>query len=116
MEEVNHTSVVLTPKVISPKNISQFRPISLCNVIYKIISKVIVNRFCQVLHRCTDDRRQITNNIFVAYEILHSFKKRRGNANRGFALKLDMTKAYDKVEWCFTERLMRRMGFNEEWT
>lgn len=96
--------------------------ISSCNVIYKIISKVIVSRFCQALYFCIDDSqgtfvpgRQIIDNIFVAYEILHSFKKRRRNLNRGFALKLDMSKTYDKVEWCFVEKLMRRMGFCEEW-
>lgn len=107
IEEVNHTSIILIPKVNSPKSMSQFRPISLCNVIYKIILKVLVNRFRQVLHYCIDDTqgafvpgRQITNNIFMAYEILHSFKRRRGNSNRGFALKLDMSKACSKVEWC----------------
>ncbi|KAA3460385.1 reverse transcriptase [Gossypium australe] len=123
IEEVNHTSIVLIPKVISPNTMSHFRPISLCNVIYKIISKVIVNRFRQMLHHCIDDSqgafipgKQITDIIFMAYKILHWFKKRRGNSNRGFALKLDMSKAYDRIKRCFVERLMRRMGFCEEWT
>ncbi|KAH1105951.1 hypothetical protein J1N35_009719 [Gossypium stocksii] len=105
MEEVNYTNIVLILKVNSPKSMKEFHPISLCNVVYKIISKVIVNRFRLVLHYCIDDSqgafvpgRQITDNIIVAYEILHSMKKRRGGLNKSFALKLDMSKAYDRVE------------------
>ncbi|KAA3459952.1 reverse transcriptase [Gossypium australe] len=122
MEEINKTCIILIPKVNSPKAMSQFRPISLCKVIYKIISKVLINRFRRVLSCCIEDNqrafiagRQITDNIFVAYEILHSFKKRRGSSKKGFALKIDMSKAYDRIELGFLENMMRRLGFCEDW-
>lgn len=53
--EINHTLLVLIPKVKGPRNMTQFRPISLCNVLYKIASKAIVNRFQEVLHFCVDE-------------------------------------------------------------
>ena len=100
---------------------NKFRPVSLCNVIYKIVSKVLVYRFRQVLDLCIEDTqgafvpgRQITDNILIAYEVLHSFKKKRG-VSKSFALKLDMSKAYDRVEWSFLEKMMRSMGFCEDW-
>ncbi|KAA3458060.1 reverse transcriptase [Gossypium australe] len=90
MEEVNFTNIILIPKDNSPKQMNQFRLISLCNVIYKIISKVIVNRFRKVLNLFIEDSqgafisgRQIADSIFVAYEILHSFKKEEGLLKKG---------------------------------
>lgn len=41
VEEINETLIVLTPNVNNPSHLKQFKPISLCNVVYKIITKVI---------------------------------------------------------------------------
>lgn len=83
LEDVNRTNMVLIPKVEELKNMSQYRPISLCTVIYKIISRILVNRLRMILELCIDEtqsafvpRRQITDNILIVYEVLHSLKKK----------------------------------------
>ncbi|KAA3468379.1 reverse transcriptase [Gossypium australe] len=122
MGEINKTHIMLIPKVDMPKNIAQFRPISLCNVIYKIIAKVLVNRMSTVLGHCINEAqgtfiagRQISDNTLIAYEILHSLKSRKHCKKGNFALKLDMSKAYDRVEWDFLAGMMSSLGFCQEW-
>ena len=118
---INHTFITLVPKVKSPEKISEFRPISLCNVIYKLVSKVPANRLQGVLPGIILENqsafqawRLITDNILMAYETLHYMKHQPGKG--GFmALKLDMSKAYDRVEWSFLKQIMLRMGFHEKW-
>jgi hypothetical protein len=99
-----------------------FRPISLCNVIYKIVSKILANRLKRILpHIISPNQsafvvgRYITNNIIAAYETLHTIHTHLSGKRSFMALKLDMSKAYDIVEWSFLEVVMSRLGFESRW-
>ena len=102
LPDLNHTNIVLIHKVKNPENMSDYRPIGLCNVVYKIISKVLANRLKQVLPNIISPTqsafvpgRLITDNIIVAYEALHSMHIRKKGKTSSLALKLDVSKAYD---------------------
>ncbi|XP_017625048.2 uncharacterized protein LOC108468690 [Gossypium arboreum] len=122
MEDINKSHIVLISKVEKPKNLAQFRPISLCNVIYKIIAKVLVDCMSPFLEVCVSESqgafiqgRHISDNVLIAYEILHSLKMKKKGRKGNFTLKLDMSKAYDRVEWDFLAGMMSRLGFHPDW-
>lgn len=120
--EINTMHIVLIPKVKIPVSMAEFCPISLCNVIYKIISKMMANRMkvflshiISVNQSAFTPGRLITDNTLVAYETFHYMQSARSGKKRSMAVKLDMSKAYDRVEWVFIEKIMANMGFNEGW-
>ncbi|CAL8151990.1 unnamed protein product [Prunus armeniaca] len=118
VNDFNHTLVALIPKVNSPTRVSEYRPISLCNVLYKIISKTLANRLKKVLPEVISEfqsafipNRMILDNVLAAFETVHCLKRRGKTGKKKLILKLDMAKAYDRVEWKFLEQMLRTMGF-----
>ncbi|KAA3456600.1 reverse transcriptase [Gossypium australe] len=110
--DFNSTDIVLIPKVLKPMHLVNFRPISLCSIIYKVVAKTIANRLQKIIDKCIDKvqsalvlGRLITDNVLLAYEIFHTINQKRSGNKGVMAVKLDRSKAYDRVEWGFIEEL-----------
>lgn len=115
-DHLNDTFITLIPKIDSPQNPSQFRPIGLCNVAYKIISKAIVERLKPLMPILTSvtqtsfvPGRQITDNIVIVQEVIHSMRHKQGN-KRFMALEIDFEKAYDRLKWDFIRDTLVQMN------
>lgn len=99
---------------------TDLRPIFLCNVIYKIISNVLANRLKVVLPMCISAEQSafvasgsILDNIMVAIETIHHMKCIVNGKVGEVALKIDISKAYDRIDWGYLKCVMRKLGFNE---
>ena len=118
-----HSFITLILKVKNPGYISQYHPISLGNVLYKVFSKVVANKLKKILPHLNSEHQSafmtehlISNNIIVAFETLH-YMRNHSLGNTGYmALKLNMSKAYERIEWQYMEKLMKKMGFDDAWT
>ncbi|XP_008242862.1 PREDICTED: uncharacterized protein LOC103341160 [Prunus mume] len=122
IRDMNKTFIALIPKVLAPESTSQFRPISLCNTSYKILSKLLANRLKSLMpHLVSDSQnafladRQIHDNVIVAHEAFHYLKLKRAGHKYEVGIKIDMNKAYDRVEWDFLEALLQKLGFHSGW-
>jgi hypothetical protein len=115
----NATFLTLIPKeewVTHPK---QFWPISLCNVIYKIITKVIALWLKPVFPFIISKEKsgymegcQIMDSVILAHEVIHSLKSTR---TLGMLIKLDLSKAFDRIIWKYMCSLLEAFGFDTTW-
>lgn len=121
-KEVKCSLIVLIPKISNPTSVNHFKPISLCNVVYKNISKLLVAKLRPLLNKLISPtqsafipNRWIYENQIIVQEILHSFKSRKTKPGL-MAVKLDLQKVYDKVNWKFIQAVLLHFGFNEVFT
>lgn len=112
---------MLIAKVAKPEKITKFRPISLCNVLFKIITKTMVGRLKGVMNKLVGPAqssfipgRLSVDNIVVVQEAVHSMKRKQGRKG-WMLLKLDLEKAYDRIRWDFLENTFVVMGLSAEW-
>ena len=111
---LNSTFIALIPKKDKPQTFADFRPISLCNLLYKLISKVIAVRVKPFLDSGISreqygflKNRQIVDPIGIVQESLHSIKSKNLCA---FILKLDLIKSFDRVNWTFIRLILIQIG------
>ena len=117
---ITATSIVLLPKVQSLQDFTQYKPISLCNFINNVLSKILSERLAKVLPQIISPQqsgfvhgRQISNNFLLAQELLSDIKKPNRGGN--VTIKLDIMKVYDRVSWCFLLQVLWHFGFSETW-
>ena len=117
---VNSTHIRLIPKITNPKLVSEYMPIALCNVYYKVISKILSLRLKPLLQEVISENhsafipgRAISDNILITHETLHYLKTSKAEKHCSMAIKSDMSKAYDRLEWGFIECILSTLGFHE---
>lgn len=103
-EQLVNTNIALIPKKKQPQAMTDIRPISLCNVIYKVISKVLANRLKKLIDQIISDEqsafipgRLITDNVMIAHELVYYLERKTEGIQGWMALKIDMSKSYDRV-------------------
>ncbi|KAL2224782.1 UNVERIFIED_CONTAM: putative mitochondrial protein [Sesamum indicum] len=118
LKQINSTILMVIPKVHSPTSIADFRPISYCNVLYKIIAKLIVQKLSVILDKIISPcqaafvpGRSIGDNVMLAQELFTGYNQARLPPR--CALKVDIQKAYDTVEWDFLLSVLQLFGFPE---
>jgi hypothetical protein len=102
---INDSAIVLILKTKTPASLKDYRPISLCNIIDKVVSKCLVNRLRPLLQDLISETqsafipgRMITDNATIAFECIHALQSGSKNAGKFCAYKLDLMKAYDRVD------------------
>ena len=120
--EVNRTVVCLNPNIKNPQSMTDLRPISLCNVLFRILSKVMANRLKCCLSNLISinqstfvEGRLLTDNALVAFEVNHYIRRKTQGKYGCASLKIDVSKAYDRLEWQFVENMLNTFGFHHIW-
>ncbi|KAL6572729.1 hypothetical protein OROMI_013687 [Orobanche minor] len=117
----NPTNLIFIRKINQPELPADFRPIILCNVSYKIASKVFANRLQSILPLIISEAqsafvlgRLITDNILIAHDTHHFLNHRKSGSKGLMSIKLDMPKAFDRLEWSFVLATLKALGFHHK--
>ena len=112
---LNKTNIALIPKIQGPETIGNYRPTSLCNTVYKMITKIIVARLRPFLSGIISPfqstfvpGRKGTDNVIIVQELIRTISRKGGGGVGNMAIKIDLEKAYDKLEWSFIRDTLHR--------
>eukprot|EP00253_Pinus_taeda_P009011 PITA_09011 len=116
---INSTFYALIPKGDNLEDANGFRPIALCNVIYKIITSMMARRLKPLLDKLISaeqtgfvEGRKILDGLIVTQEVIHSLKVKK---QKGMMIKLDLSKAYDRLSWNYLGKVLESFGFSRRW-
>ena len=120
--DINRTNITLIRKTNNLSQMTDFRLISLSNVVYKLVSKVLANCLKIILPQIISENqsaflseRFITDNVLIAFELMHYLDHKKEGKENFMTVKLDMSKAYNRVKWGFIKKVIEKMGFHEKW-
>lgn len=118
----NETHVRLIPKIMGARKVSEYRPIALCNTHYKIIAKILTRRLKPLLPGLISKSqsafvagRAIGDNVLITHETLHYLRTSEAKKYCSMAVKTDMSKAYERIEWGFLQAVLSQLGFDPTW-
>ena len=116
LKQLNHAIIALIPKHDQASQVNHFRPISCCNLLYKMVSKILAHRIAPVLETIIGEtqtafikNRKMMDNIFLVQEILRKYARKRSSPR--CLLKIDLHKAYDSISWEFLDWMLKSIGF-----
>ena len=119
VKSLNSTFIVMVPKKEGAGDFKDFRPISLVGSLYKLIAKVLANRLKKVMNQLVNkaqnafvEGKQILDASLIANEVIDSLTRRK---EKRILCKLDIEKAYDKLNWKFLLTVLREIGFGSWW-
>lgn len=112
---INHMQLCLIPKSTDASMIKDYRPISLSTVGYKVISKILMvikdclNGLISESQAVFVPGRHIQDNVMLAHELMHALKSKKYVADGYISIRTNINKAYDRVEWNFLEKVMKKL-------
>lgn len=118
---INCTTVTLLSKIPNPAAIKDYRPISCCSVLFKIIAKLLASRLQKVMSFLIDEAqagfipgRKGADNTILAHELIRAYSRK--HISLRCMIKVDLQKAYDSVEWSYVLQIMEGLGFPHRFT
>lgn len=116
---INSTILDLIPKKADSMEMREYRPISCCNVLYKVVSKILANRLKQILPRIISENqsafvkgRMLMENVILASELVKDYHKE--SISPRCVMTIDISKAFDSVQWSFLVNSLKALGFPEK--